>query len=120
MHPLKSVKDIWKLTWRIAALNQFISKSIDKCLSFFKILKGDSKFTWDDNCQRVLDNLKSYLNSPLLVSPEIWETFFLYLATSDETLTAILVKKTSDGQSPIFYINRALQTLELNYSKIEK
>ena len=33
----KSVKDIQRLAGRVAALNRFISRSADKCLSFFKI-----------------------------------------------------------------------------------
>ncbi|GKV42967.1 hypothetical protein SLEP1_g50318 [Rubroshorea leprosula] len=39
MEPPKSVKDIQKLTGRVAALHRFISKSADKCLPFFKIMR---------------------------------------------------------------------------------
>ena len=35
----KTVKDVQKLTGRIAALNRFVSRAIDKCLPFFKTLK---------------------------------------------------------------------------------
>ena len=35
----KTVKEVQKLTGRIAALNKFISKEMEKCLSFFKTLK---------------------------------------------------------------------------------
>ena len=34
-----TVKEVQKLTGRIITLNRFISKAIDKCLSFFKTLK---------------------------------------------------------------------------------
>ncbi|GKV31653.1 hypothetical protein SLEP1_g40325 [Rubroshorea leprosula] len=40
MEPPKSVKDIQRLTGRVAALHWFISKSADKCLSFFKIMRS--------------------------------------------------------------------------------
>ena len=33
------VKDVQKLTERIAALNRFVSRVTDKCLPFFKTLK---------------------------------------------------------------------------------
>ena len=36
---LKTVREVQKLTRRIAALNRFISKAMDKCLPFFKTLK---------------------------------------------------------------------------------
>ena len=35
----KIVKEVQKLTGRIAALNMFVSKAMDKCLPFFKTLK---------------------------------------------------------------------------------
>ena len=35
----KIVKEVQKLTGRIAALNRFVSKATDKCLPFFKTLK---------------------------------------------------------------------------------
>ena len=35
----KTMKEVQKLTGRIAALNRFVSRATDKCLPFFKILK---------------------------------------------------------------------------------
>ena len=35
----KTVKEVQKLTGRIAAINRFISRATDKCLPFFKTLK---------------------------------------------------------------------------------
>ena len=40
----KSVKDIQRLVGRVAALNRFISRSTDKCLLFFKLLRNSTKF----------------------------------------------------------------------------
>jgi len=39
MQPPRTTEQLQQLTGRIAALNRFISRSIDKCLPFFKILK---------------------------------------------------------------------------------
>lgn len=39
----KILKDIQKLTCRVATLNRFISQSSDKCLLFFNLLKGNKK-----------------------------------------------------------------------------
>ena len=44
----KTVKEVQKLTGRIATLNRFISKVTDKCLSFFKTLK--QAFIWTNEC----------------------------------------------------------------------
>jgi hypothetical protein len=39
MQAPRTTKQLQQLTGRIAALNQFISRSTDKCLPFFKILR---------------------------------------------------------------------------------
>ena len=44
-----TVKEVQKLTRRIAALNRFVSRATDKCLPFFKILK--QAFAWIDECE---------------------------------------------------------------------
>ena len=45
----RTVKEVQKLTGRIAALNRFVSRATDKCLPFFKTLKQG--FAWTDECE---------------------------------------------------------------------
>ena len=45
----RTVKEVQKLTGRIAALNRFVSRATDKCLPFFKTLK--QAFAWTDECE---------------------------------------------------------------------
>ena len=63
----KTVKEVQKLTRRIAALNKFVSKVTDKCLPFFKTLK--QAFSWTDKCEAAFRELKHYLSNPPLLSP---------------------------------------------------
>lgn len=44
----KSICDILKLTGRMAALTRFVSKSAEKALPFFKIMRANKKFEWGD------------------------------------------------------------------------
>jgi hypothetical protein len=46
MHPPHSRKDVQKLKSRIASLNQFISKLVERSLLFFAILRGSEKVDW--------------------------------------------------------------------------
>ena len=39
MQAPRTIKDVQRLAGRVASLNRFISRSIDKCLSFFKTLR---------------------------------------------------------------------------------
>ena len=42
--PPRSIREVQRLTGKIAALNHFISRSTDRCLPFYKLLKGNKKF----------------------------------------------------------------------------
>ena len=48
MEPPKNIKEVQSLTGRVATLNRFVSKTTDKCLPFFKILR--KAFEWTDEC----------------------------------------------------------------------
>ena len=48
----KSVKDIQRLAGRVAALNRFISRSTDKCLPFFKLLRNSTRFVSEEQCEK--------------------------------------------------------------------
>ncbi|MGV7343517.1 hypothetical protein PJI17_32990, partial [Mycobacterium kansasii] len=61
MEPPKTIKDIQRLTGRVAALNRFISRATDKCLPFFKQLKGQQSLEWTSECEAAFQQLKSYL-----------------------------------------------------------
>jgi hypothetical protein len=49
MQSPQTTKQLQQLTGRIVALNWFISRSTDKCLPFFKILK--KAFEWNSECE---------------------------------------------------------------------
>ena len=69
------------MTRRIAALNKFVSRAIDKCLPFFKTLK--QVFQWTEKCEVAFQDLKKYLSKPPFLSPFVeGEDLFLYLAVS--------------------------------------
>ena len=54
----KSVKDIQRLSGRVAVLNRFISRSADKCLPFFKLLRNSTRFVWDEQCEKHSSTLR--------------------------------------------------------------
>lgn len=56
---LKTVKEVQSLTEKVVALNKFISRVIDKCLPFFKVLK--KVFQWIGEGEDGLTKLKDYL-----------------------------------------------------------
>ncbi|KAL0385128.1 UNVERIFIED_CONTAM: Polyprotein P3 [Sesamum radiatum] len=117
----RSLKEIQKLTGKIASLSHFISKSADRSLLFFKSLGKAKEFKWTEECEQALQNLKSYLvTPPLLANPKQGETLFLYLAISEEAVNTVLVRESEKVQNPVYYVSKILQGAEKRYTQIEK
>nr|XP_023911584.1 uncharacterized protein LOC112023193 [Quercus suber] len=115
----KTVKEVQKLTGRVAALNRFVSRATDKCLPFFKTLK--QAFEWTDKCEAAFQELKLYLSNPPLLSPsKEGENLYLYLAVSFTAVSAALIREEDRKQLPIYYVSQAFQGAEFKYPKIEK
>nr|XP_023882263.1 uncharacterized protein LOC111994609 [Quercus suber] len=115
----KTVKEVQKLTGRIAALNRFVSRATDKCLPFFKTLK--KAFEWTDECEAAFQELKLYLSHPPLLSPsKEGENLYLYLAVSSTAVSAALIREEDRKQLPVYYVSQAFQGAESRYPKIEK
>nr|XP_027088503.1 uncharacterized protein LOC113709849 [Coffea arabica] len=121
MAPPRNIKDVQRLTGRMAALNRFLSKSAVRGSPFFTALKGGRQFEWNLECQRAFDELKIHLaRLPALTSPELGETLFIYLAAGEGAVSAVLVREENKVQKPVYYVSRALQGAEARYSAVER
>jgi len=121
MSPPRTIKEVQRLTGRVAALNRFISRSADKCSEFFRTLKNPTNFQWTANCQAAFDELKKCLTTPpVLSAPLPNEDLFLYLAVSDHALSSVLVRNDDGLHRPVYYVSHALQGAESRYTKLEK
>ena len=119
MSPPSNIKEVQRLTGRIAALSRFVSKASDKCQPFFQVLK--KAFQWDAHCEEAFTALKTYLSSPpILVSPFEGELLTLYLAVSDFSTSAVLVRDKDRVHHLVYYCSRALRGAEERYPKMEK
>ncbi|XP_074346226.1 uncharacterized protein LOC141684996 [Apium graveolens] len=109
MEPPRSIKDVRKLTGRVATF-----------FSFFKALKKVKDFAWTDESQEAFEDMKKYMvQAPLLAKPILNKTLYLYLAVSENSLSVVLVKEELKIQKPIYYVSKILHGVELNYSTIE-
>ena len=114
-----SIKEVQRLTGRIAALSRFVSRASDECQPFFKVPK--KAFQWDAKCEEAFTALKTYLSSPpILVSPIEGELLTLYLAVTDFSTSAVLVRDKERVQHPVYYCSRALRGAEERYPRVEK
>ena len=114
----RTVKEVQKLTGRIAALNRFVSRAMNKCLPFFKTLK--QTFAWTDECEAAFQELKRYLrNPPLSSSSKEGENLYLYLEVSTTTVSVTLIREEGKKKLPVYYVSQAFQGAEAKYPRIE-
>ena len=121
MNPSKSIKDVQHLTRRVVALNQFISRSMECYLPFFKILKQSRDFKWIEECQQAFEELKSYLSSSsVLIKSKLEEKLYLYLIVFLVEISLVLVREKERTQRSIYYISKTLHDAETRYTRLKK
>ncbi|XP_072090422.1 uncharacterized protein [Arachis hypogaea] len=122
MQSPKTIKDVQRLTGRLAALSRFLPCLASKSLTFFRCLKKNTKhFEWTENCEAAFQNLKQFLSKPpVLQKPKHNESLYIYLSITDMAISSVLVTETQEGQQPIYFVSKSLQGAELRYPRLEK
>jgi hypothetical protein len=75
-----------------------------------KLLRKDTKFQWNEDCQHDLDTLKEKMvTAPILVFPYWEKTFHVHVDASAITLGVILVQpRAGDLDHPIAFASRKI------------
>jgi hypothetical protein len=125
MSPPQSVRDVQRLTGRLAALNRFISRSAERSLPFLKTLRGAKDFAWGPEQAAAFASLKQYLSElAILTSPDSSLPLLLYVAASPHAVsTALVQEQTVDGvvrQCPVYYVFEVLTPSKCNMTELEK
>ncbi|KAL0412128.1 UNVERIFIED_CONTAM: hypothetical protein Slati_3802500 [Sesamum latifolium] len=108
MRPPTNINEVQRLTGRIAALNRFISKSAEKSLPLLKTLRNVKNFEWTEECKQAFEELEAYLaRLPLLVKRSPGDTFYLYISSTSQTVSSVLVREKEGTQTPIYYVSKS-------------
>jgi hypothetical protein len=92
MEPPKSRKGAQRLIGRLASLNRFISKSTERNLPFFEVLKSAEAFQWGPDKQKAFEDLKQYLiQLTTLTPPSSGAPLLLYVAAAHAVVSVALV-----------------------------
>ncbi|XP_021757954.1 uncharacterized protein LOC110722990 [Chenopodium quinoa] len=117
----KTIHDIQRLTGRMAGLTRFISKSADKALPFFMVLRKNKAFEWGKEQSDALEVVRNHLRSlPTIARPEKGEVMQLYISASPKTVAAVLIVERKKQQKPIYFVSHVLNAAERIYPVIEK
>jgi hypothetical protein len=113
------------LAGRLASLNRSISRSAERNLPFFEILKSGKVFQWGPAQQKAFKELKQYLiDLTTLTPPSPGAPLLLYVAASHSIVSAALVQEKQDGQvkrqAPEYFISEVLSLSKKNYTELEK
>jgi hypothetical protein len=119
------VKDVQKLTGRVAALNRFIPRVAERSLPFFQVLISAKNFQWSETQKQSFQELKDYLsNMTKLCPPKPKSPLLLYVSASNSAVSAVLVQeKEEEGkikQIPVYFAFEALSGSKIFYSELEK
>jgi hypothetical protein len=97
MQDLVSVKDVQKLTGRVAALNRFIARAAERSLPFFQVLRSTKNFQWSETQKQAFQELKDYLsNMTKLCPPGPRSPLLLYVSASNSAVSAVLVQEKEE------------------------
>ena len=92
LQPPRNPKEVQKFTGMTAALNRFISWSVDRCRPFFLLMNKWRGFEWTEECALVFQQLKEYLSRPLIMSsPKLDEVLFAYIAVALHAVSSMLI-----------------------------
>ena len=117
----RNPKEVQKLTRIAAALNKFISQSVDRCRPFFLLINKWRGFEWTEECAMAFQQLKDYLAWPLIMSsPELDEVLFAYIAVAPYAVSLVLIRVDCGVQRPVYYASKSLHEAEVRYLPLEK
>jgi hypothetical protein len=121
MEPPNSKKEAQRLAGRLASLHRFISRSAERNLPFFEILKSTEVFQWGPAQQKAFEELKQYLiDLTTLTPPSSGTQLLLYVVVSHSAVSAALVQEKQDGQvkrqAPVYFVSEVLSLSKKNYT----
>jgi hypothetical protein len=113
------------LTGRLTSLNRFISRSTERNLPFFEVLKSVEVFQWGPTQQKAFEELKQYLiELTTLTLPSSGTPLLLYVAASYAAVSVALVQEKHNGQAKkqvsVYFVSEVLSPSKKNYTELEK
>jgi hypothetical protein len=125
MEPPSTKMGAQRLIGRLASLNQFISRSAERNLPIFEVLKSAEVFQWGSAQQKAFEELKQYLiDLTTLTPPMPGAPLLLYVAASHSAVSTALVQEKLEGQIKkqvlVYFVSEVLSLSKKNYIELEK
>lgn len=112
------------MTEMTAALNRFISRSVDRCGPFFQFLHKWTDFSSSKECDKAFEDLKAYLaHPPILSKPKKKkkkEVLYAYVVVTPHAVSLFFIRVEEGIQKLVYYVKKSLQEAEVQYLPLEK
>ncbi|GJY61839.1 reverse transcriptase domain-containing protein [Tanacetum coccineum] len=119
-----NLKQMQRLSGKLAALNRFLSKASERalpCLDTLQKCTYKKDFHWTTKAEEAFQTMKKLIAKlPTLTALKKEEELMVYLSAANEAVSAVLLVERDGRQSPIHYLSRTLQGAEVNYPPMEK
>ncbi|XP_014492331.1 uncharacterized protein LOC106754782 [Vigna radiata var. radiata] len=95
-------------------------KSEGGAKAILKIMKKQTQGEWNERCEASFGEVKQIVtNPPVMRRPDYCSELHLFLAVSEEAISAALVQEIAEFR-PIYFISRILKEVETRYQQLEK
>jgi len=121
MRSRNSMKEVQQLLRRLTALSRFVPCLAERTRPMVQLLRKGKIFAWDDRCEEIFKQFKEFLTSPAVIQKSrLDHPILVYLAVSEEAVSAALVQETGGEERPVYFVSRTLHSAETRYQMIEK
>ncbi|XP_028113348.1 uncharacterized protein LOC114311403 [Camellia sinensis] len=102
MPPPHSQKELKKFLGKVSYIRRFIPVLVEIFAPFGSLLKGDAKFEWNQEHQKVFERIKAALISPqTMIAPQPGVPLMLYLTSTPKSIGALLVQDVDGAECPV-------------------
>ena len=72
-------------------------------------LKNDQEFKWGEVQQKVFEDIKEYMKSPIMMAPpQQGKPFMLYVSADSQTIGSALMQEFEGKEQVVFFLSRRL------------
>ena len=116
-----NVKTVRQFLGHASFYRRFIKDFSKIAKPLYNLLEKDSKFNWDEDCQKRFEELKAYLTTAPIVRAPNWKLPFEVMCdASDLAIGAVLRKRVEGKPYVVYYARKTLNKARWNYTTTQK
>ena len=116
-----NVKTVRQFLGHASFYRRFIKDFSKIVKPLYKLLEKDAKFSWNGDCQRSFEELKSYLTTTPIVRAPNWQLPFEVMSdASDLAIGAVLRQREEGKLYVVYYASKTLNEAQRNYTTTDE